>query len=173
MIVNGFSLLTAAPIHDMIPRKVSSPDFPTSYGLGEIGYDIRIKQDVHFYPASRTFPNTVYVTDPTTKKSFSKKGRFCLASSIEEFGMPDNLGAVGHDKSTYARMGVQVFNTVIEPGWNGFLTIELVFNGEEAVFIPAGTGIMQIIFHQLTDPTSYDGKYQGQADAPVPAKTTV
>jgi dCTP deaminase len=163
MIINGSQLLKLEPIKDMIPSKVHTTSFPGSYGLGEIGYDIRIKQDVRF------MVNEEGPWIMTNGEAI--KGRFCLASSIEEFQMPPTLGAIGHDKSTLARMGVQVFNTVIEPGWNGFLTIELVFNGERPVFIPAGTGIMQIIFHELAEPAVYVGKYQDQADAPVPAKT--
>lgn len=174
MIINGVDLLKAEPIKDMLTMKVSKPEFPTSYGLSEIGYDIRIKQDVTFSPPNLQLgmDPIVTVVDPNTQEIRRKRGRFCLASSMEEFSVPNELGAVGHDKSTFARLGVQVFNTVIEPGWKGFLTIELVFNGEEPVFIPAGTGIMQVIFHLLSQPAEYQGKYQDQPDVPVPAKTT-
>lgn len=162
MIVNGTELLKLEPIKNMIPHKVAPFAMPGSYGLGEIGYDIRIKQDVRFI---------INEEGPHIQVGHLwKQGRFCLASSIEEFQMPDGVGAIGHDKSTFARMGVQVFNTVIEPGWRGFLTIELVFNGDQPVHIPAGTGIMQLIFHELCVPAVYVGKYQDQADAPVPAK---
>lgn len=164
MIINGTKLLEAAPIKDMFNRKVTSTALPGSYGLGEMGYDIRIKQDVLFI-VNEEGPAVRVGNGPW------KKGRFVLASSVEEFTMPTDLGAIGHDKSTFARLGVQVFNTVIEPGWWGFLTLELVFNGEEPVFLPAGTGIMQVIFHELAEPAQYDGKYQDQQDAPVSAKT--
>lgn len=168
MIINGVTLLEAAPIKDMLPAKVSKVPFPTSYGLGEMGYDIRIKQDIIFYTDEEG--PFIIITDPMTKQTTYLRGRFCLASSVEEFRMPNTLGAIGHDKSTWARLGVQVFNTVIEPGWNGFLTIELVFNGEERVHIPAGSGIMQVIFHQPLNSAKYVGKYQDQANEPVPAK---
>lgn len=169
MIINGVTLLEAAPIKDMLPAKVSKVPFPTSYGLGELGYDIRVKQDIVFFTNEEGA--FITITDPITKHTTHLKGRFCLASSMEEFQMPDTLGAIGHDKSTWARLGVQVFNTVVEPGWNGFLTIELVFNGEERVHIPAGSGIMQMIFHQALNSAKYVGKYQDQANEPVPAKT--
>lgn len=169
MIINGATLLDLAPIKDMLPAKVSKVPFPTSYGLGELGYDIRIKQDILFF-TNEEGPQ-IAVTDPILRQTKYIKGRFCLASGMEEFQMPDTLGAIGHDKSTWARLGVQVFNTVIEPGWNGFLTIELVFNGEERVHIPAGTGIMQVIFHRPLHPATYVGKYQDQANEPVAAKT--
>ena len=162
MIVNGKALLKAAPIVNMLDQKVQAR--PTSYGLSELGYDIRIKQDIRFWLDPSGFP-IISVDGKITH------GRFCLASSMEEFNIPSDLGAVGHDKSTLARLGVQVFNTVLEPGWSGFLTLELVFNGNDPVHIPAGSGIMQVIFHKLAEPAWYDGKYNEQPDRPVSAKT--
>lgn len=155
MIVNRKSLLIDAPIKDMLTEKVRGPI--TSYGLSEAGYDIRIKQEIIFEP------------DHDVMKVNGRRGRFTLASAIEEFQMPPHLVGIVHDKSTWARRGLSVFNTVIEPGWNGFLTLELVYRGEEYLHIPAGAGIAQVIFHEITDNASYDGKYQGQADRPVGA----
>ena len=60
-----------------------------------------------------------------------------------------------------------MFNTVIEPGWKGFLTLELVYHGNEELHIPAGAGIAQVLFHQVKIPALYTGKYQGQADQPI------
>lgn len=168
MIVNGAALWAMEPIAQMEHQKVSPPGLLTSYGLGEMGYDIRIKQDIVFF-VNEEGPQ-IAVTEPILRQTTYHKGRFCLASSMELFNMPDGLGAIGHDKSTLARLGVQVFNTVIEPGWRGYLTIELVFNGEERVHIPAGSGIMQIIFHQLLCAARYEGKYQDQSNEPVEAK---
>jgi len=96
--------------------------------------------------------------------------RFTLASAIEEFDMPNNLLGIVHDKSSWARKGLSVFNTVIEPGWKGFLTLELVFHGNERVIIQHGSGIAQVIFHQLENPSAYNGKYQNQPNQPVRAK---
>ena len=76
-----------------------------------------------------------------------------------------------HDKSTWARRGLSVFNTVIEPDWRGFLTLELVYHGWKPLRIPAGAGIAQVIFHRTEETASYgNGKYQDQADQPVEAK---
>ncbi len=83
--------------------------------------------------------------------------------------MPDYLVGVVHDKSTWARRGLSVFNTVLEPGWKGFLTLELVYHGRDRLHIPAGSGIAQVLFHETMDYASYDGKYQNQADKPVGA----
>lgn len=147
MVVNGIYLLQAAPIKDMFMHKVQ--EHGVSHGLAEVGYDIRLKQEIVF----------------TGRDS----ERFKLASAIEEFDMPNDLMAVVHDKSTWARMGLSVFNTVIEPGWKGFLTLELVYHGQAGLRIPAGSGIAQVIFHRIQQPAQYDGKYQNQADKPVEA----
>lgn len=87
--------------------------------------------------------------------------------------MPDNLVGIVHDKSTWARKGLSVFNTVIEPGWKGFLTLELVYHGSKDLIIPAGSGIAQVIFHELSVDAKYEGKYQNQEDKPVEAKESV
>jgi dCTP deaminase len=62
-----------------------------------------------------------------------------------------------------------VFNTVIEPGWRGFLTLELVYHGLKPIRIPGGAGIAQVIFHEISSPAEYAGKYQDQPDRPVAA----
>lgn len=163
MVLNGKSLYDAAPIKNMIAGKESAHG--TSYGLGEAGYDIRIKQAIHFGYNDRTQIRYVQVRgeDP-------QGGRFALASAIEEFQMPYNLTGIVHDKSTWARRGLSVFNTVIEPGWSGFLTLELVYHGNGELIIPAGAGIAQVMFHMLSDRAAYNGKYQNQEDRPVPAR---
>ena len=161
MIINGRHLLEAAPIKGMINDKMRQHG--VSFGLSEAGYDIRIKQDVVFYK-----PDKDYLSGVIVDGKFSQ-GDFCLASAIEEFQMPPNLVGVVHDKSTWARQGLSVFNTVIEPMWRGFLTLELVYHGRNGLHIPAGAGIAQVIFHQTSANAYYDGKYQNQADMPVSA----
>lgn len=171
MIINGMALLEAAPIVDMLWYKDS--DGPTSHGLTEAGYDIRIKQDVMFSPegyqgsAQRPY---VRVREPDTSTWHEAPGRFTLASAMEEFQMPGNLVGVVHDKSSWARRGLSVFNTVIEPGWYGFLTLELVFHGQAPLEIPAGAGIAQVLFSRTAEPAFYAGKYQNQEDRPIPAR---
>jgi dCTP deaminase len=83
--------------------------------------------------------------------------------------MPVTLMGIVHDKSTWARKGLSVFNTVIEPGWDGFLTLELVYHGEGTLHLPAGCGIAQVVFHEVKEPAQYSGKYQNQEDRPVEA----
>ena len=163
MIVNGTTLFLSAPIKDMLPSKVRHNG--VSHGLAEAGYDIRIKQRIEFMPANGAVPyHRTYVSGEYFPSNF------VLASAIEEFDMPDNLVGIVHDKSTWARRGLSVFNTVIEPGWKGFLTLELVYHGHKPLVIEAGSGIAQVIFHRTIERASYDGKYQNQPDKPVEAK---
>lgn len=147
MIVNGARLVQMAPVHPMPDHK--HREHGVSWGLTEAGIDIRIKQDVTLTPDNR----------------------FTLASTVERFQMPHILVGVVHDKSTWARRGLSVFNTVIEPGWNGWLTLELVYHGSDTLHIPAGAGIAQVLFSYLENPARYEGKYSDQPDHPVEAIT--
>lgn len=163
MIVNGKRLLELSPIKDMLTEKRKLHG--VSYGLSEGGYDIRIKQEIRF-EVNTNGQHLVHIDDQYR----FVVGKFALASSLEEFTMPPTLLGIVHDKSTWARKGLSVFNTVIEPGWNGFLTLELVYHGNEELTIPAGAGIAQILFHEVTSAAYYEGKYQNQEDKPVSAR---
>ena len=120
-----------------------------SYGLSHAGYDVRVAEGVWLKP-----------------------GEFSLVSTMEEFFMPNDLVAFVHDKSTWARRGLSLFNTVIEPGWQGFLTLELVNNSNEMLDVRPGDPIAQIIFMRLEEPTEkpYTGKYQNQECGPQEAR---
>lgn len=170
MIVNGKSLLEVSPIKDMLNTKVKGGQ--TTHGLGEAGYDIRIKQEIRFLVFDREKPHVMRYDMSEEDVPFmdSFTGRFVIASAIEEFDMPDDLVGIVHDKSTWARRGLSVFNTVIEPGWKGFLTLELVYHGQENLVIPAGSGIAQVIFHRTKERIAYSGRYQNQENQPVEAK---
>lgn len=168
MIINGIALLDAAPIVDMVHDKMVGQG-GTSFGLSEAGYDIRINQRIVFSKGSAIRYSQQAATRDNPYGAEKFNGRFCLASAIEEFQMPDDLVGIVHDKSTWARRGLSVFNTVVEPGWKGWLTIELVYHGEGELIIPAGSGIAQVIFHRTSQKASYNGKYQHQPDMPVAA----
>ena len=122
-----------------------------SYGLSMAGYDVRVslKEQVTLYP-----------------------GDFILAVTLEHFDMPSDVLGIVHDKSTWARQGIAVQNTVIEPGWKGYLTLEITNHGKAAVVLTPGDPIAQIVCHQLDEPTEqpYDGKYQNQEDTPQEAR---
>ena len=158
-VINGKTLLAKAPIREMIPHKLKAHG--VSYGLAEAGYDIRVRQEIVFKPMA--MGPEIWVNGQP------EYGRFCLASAIEEFDMPADLVGVVHDKSTWARQGLSVFNTVIEPGFRGGLTLELVFHRNKELIIPAGAGIAQVIFTSLAHYACYKGKYNGQSTDPTPS----
>lgn len=120
-----------------------------TFGVSPAGYDIRIDQEFCLSP-----------------------NQFVLASSIEHFNMPTNVIGIVHDKSTWARRGLCVQNTVIEPGWRGYLTLELTNHSSHGIFICQGSPIAQVVFHALDEITSdpYDGKYQDQERGPQKAR---
>lgn len=162
MVRNQIDLLVLAPIVGMASTKERLHG--VSHGLSEAGYDIRIKQTVRFKCLLWLLPFHKVGDDRW------RFGKFTLASAVEQFNMPPNLVGIVHDKSTWARRTLSVFNTVIEPGWKGYLTLELVYHGNDDLIIPAGTGIAQVIFHEVSLPAAYEGKYQNQEDNPVAAR---
>jgi dCTP deaminase len=146
MIINRSELLRASPIRDMLSQKVKFRGF--SHGLTECGYDIRIADDVTMFLGRR----------------------FVLAHAMEYFHLPPDLMGRVLNKSTWARLGIDAsMTTNIEPGWKGFLTLELRYSGVMPIRIPKGVGIAQVIFERISEPTYYSGKYQDQGAHPVPA----
>lgn len=120
-----------------------------SYGLSACGYDVRLAQDIWLWPFY---------------------GR--LGSIVEYIRLPTDLSAEVKDKSTNARLFVFVQNTIIEPGWCGYLTLELTRFLPWPIRLKKGTPIAQVVFHQLDKPTEqpYCGKYQAQATGPQKAR---
>lgn len=125
----------------------------TSAGLSPAGYDLRL------------------VLPDDKEEHWLAPREFLLCATLERFHMPKDLLGLVHDKSTWARRGLSVFNTVIEPGWRGFLTLELVNHGQNSIHLQAGQGIAQVVFHLLDHPTAEpypdDAKYQDQGYGPV------
>jgi len=130
-----------------------------SHGLGSASYSVRLAQDL--WLGLHYIPNKL----PPEHKYFG------LFSTMEKFQMPNNICATVHDKSTWARRGLAVQTTFIDPGWIGFLTLEISYHGENYIQIPKGTGIAQIVFHELDETTEnpYKGKYQHQGEKPQKA----
>jgi dCTP deaminase len=122
-----------------------------SFGLSSASYDIRIAESVTIYP-----------------------GQFILASTIERFWIPNDILIVAHDKSSWARRGLAVQNTIFDPGWRGYATLELTNHGRSSLVIFAGDPIAQVVCHWLTEPTMqpYTGKYQDQEAGPQHARDT-
>jgi len=153
VILSGQSIRARGIIEPFHSRTV---EYGMTYGVGPAGYDLRVEFDEY------------------GKKEFVsvKPGDHLLASTIEHFTMPDDLLGVVHDKSSWARKGIAVQNTVIEPGWFGFLTLEISNHGKEVVILKRGSPIAQVIFHVLDAPAQdpYNGKYTNQARGPQEAR---
>jgi dCTP deaminase len=95
-----------------------------TYGLGPAGYDVRILETVVL-----------------------AAGQSALATTLEHIEMPDDLlGTV------WAKKFLAVQNKVIEPGWCGYLTLELSNHSNNTEVVNAGWPIAQIIFHLLDKP---------------------
>lgn len=146
MIISDKTIQRRKPLSPIHPKTVHEG---CSFGLSSAGYDIRLAQDIVLWP-----------------------GRYMLASAVEEFDMPLDLVGIVHDKSTWARRGVTVQNTVIEPGWKGYLTLEIRMNAWRVLHIKAGTGIAQVVFHAMNEypDNAYSGKYQNQEAGPQKAR---
>jgi len=152
-----------------------------SYGLSTAGYDLRLASEF-LVPASRR----TGVLDPkdraTAAKLFSRvrarklllgPGRFVLARTVETVRMPPDLLGIVVGKSTYARCGILVNTTPIEPGWEGVITLEISNLSPFSVVLYAGEGIAQLLFMPLrTRPLRHYGQrggaYQGQTTVTLP-----
>lgn len=119
-----------------------------SYGAGTASYDIRLVGDD---------------VAPARDKSV-------LAHSVEYFAMPLNVVGLVVNKSTLARRFIHQPTTLLEAGWRGHLTLEIMSADIEPQPLPAGVGVAQVIFLQLDSYVRpYDGKYQNQPARPVSA----
>ena len=164
MIVNGKQLLAASPIVGMLTGKEKAGG--VTYGCSEVGYDVRIKQGLRFHRDWYRGKITTVFTDGVSKRY---DGWAVSVNVIEEFTMPKDLVGIGHPKSSWNRQHLRLGTPIIEPGWNGFLTISLNYVGDEDLMIEPGAGIMQVIFHRLESEAAYQGRYQRQPDCIVPA----
>lgn len=152
-----------------------------SYGLSSFGYDIRCGNNFMLFTKK---PGEVI--DP---KNFSKglideyvvldgepfilpPHTFALTYSQETLDMPDNLLAICIGKSTYARTGLIVNVTPIEPSWKGQITIEISNTTDLPIYVYPNEGIAQLIFFKGNKPkVTYkdrNGKYQNQVNITLP-----
>lgn len=129
-------------------------DLSLSYGLGPAGYDVRIEFDA----------------EGSLRECHLLAGCFMLASTIEKFTMPDNIAGRVYDKSSWARRGLAVQNTFIEPGWQGFLTLELSNHSNHDIVLLRGMPIAMIVFEEVENGFAYEGKYQDQTRGPNVAR---
>ena len=150
-----------------------------SYGLSSYGYDMRVAREF------RIFTNVhSAVVDP---KHFSNESfvefegdvclvppnSFALARSVEYFRIPRSVLTITVGKSTYARCGIITNVTPFEPGWEGYVTLEISNTTPLPAKIYANEGIAQVVFFEADEEceVSYadkKGKYQGQTGVTLP-----
>ena len=150
-----------------------------SYGTSSYGYDIRCSTEFRIF----TNINSTIV-DP---KAFDEKNfvpyqgevcivppnSFALARTVEYFRIPRNVLTICLGKSTYARCGIIVNVTPLEPEWEGHVTLEFSNTTPLPAKIYANEGVAQVIFIESDEvcETSYrdrGGKYQGQRGVTLP-----
>ena len=152
-----------------------------SYGTSSYGYDIRCSNEFKIF----TNINTTIV-DP---KNFDERSfvdfcgdvciippnSFALARTVEYFRIPRNVLTICLGKSTYARCGIIVNVTPLEPEWEGYVTLEFSNTTPLPARIYANEGVAQVIFLESAPDdvceTSYKdrgGKYQGQTGVTLP-----
>ncbi|MCL5062210.1 MAG: dCTP deaminase [Nitrospiraceae bacterium] len=150
-----------------------------SYGVSSYGYDMRIGDEFKIFT---NINNTVVDPKNFDPKSFvDYKGDVCiippnsfvLASSLEYFRIPRDVLVICLGKSTYARCGLVVNVTPLEPEWEGHVTIEISNTTPLPARIYANEGIAQLIFLQAAElcEVSYKdkaGKYQAQKGITLP-----
>lgn len=167
--------------HGMIEPFVDSQvrEGVISFGLSSYGYDIRIADEF------RIFTNINNpIVDP---KNFDEQSlvsfqgdvcivppnSFALGRTVEYIRIPRNVMTICVGKSTYARCGIITNVTPLEPGWEGFVTLEISNTSPIPAKIYANEGIAQILFFESDEAceTSYadkQGKYQAQVGVTLP-----
>ena len=151
-----------------------------SYGLGSFGYDIRLGRK--FKQAARVD----IIADPLDYKPeicheieadtefILQPGHHVLTESVERFHIPDDVCGLCWGKSSYARCGLLVNVTPLEPGWKGILTMELANVSPTPIRLHVGQGIAQVAFFRgLRPDRTYTTKeaggiYQGQEGVTTP-----
>lgn len=89
-------------------------------------------------------------------------GGFLLGCTRETIHMPDDLMAFVELRSTWARKGIMIPPTIVDAGFRGNLTLEILFCKPQLA--PIGQRFAHVIFAKLTGPAiGYGGKYQGQS----------
>jgi len=150
-----------------------------SYGTSSYGYDLRCARQFKIFTNINTS-----IVDP---KKFDEKSfvdfegdvciippnSFALASTVEYFRIPRNVLTICLGKSTYARCGIIVNVTPLEPEWEGHVTLEFSNTTPLPAKIYANEGVAQVIFLESDEPcdVSYrdrGGKYQGQRGVTLP-----
>jgi dCTP deaminase len=150
-----------------------------SYGLSSYGYDARVADEFKIFTNvdsavidPKDFSPSSFV-DRKTDVCIIPPNSFALATTIEYFRIPRDILVICLGKSTYARCGIIVNVTPLEPEWEGQVTIEISNTTPLPAKIHAGEGICQFLFLQGNEPceTSYAdkaGKYMRQTGVSLP-----
>ena len=150
-----------------------------SYGLSSFGYDARVSNDFKIFTDVDSA-----IVDPKNFKNnsfVSRKGHECvippnsfaLASTVEYFKIPKDILVICLGKSTYARCGIIVNVTPLEPGWEGHVTLEFSNTTPLPAKIYANEGAAQFIFLEGNEEpeitySQRNGKYMKQTGVTLP-----
>ena len=150
-----------------------------SYGLSSFGYDARVSNEFKIFTnvnSEIVDPKNFKPTNFVTKKSSEciiPPNSFVLASTVEYFKVPKDVLVICLGKSTYARCGIIVNVTPLEPGWEGHVTLEFSNTTPLPAKIYANEGVAQFIFLQGNEKPKVtyadrNGKYMGQTGVTLP-----
>ncbi|QIV96061.1 dCTP deaminase [Allofrancisella inopinata] len=159
--------------------KIVNGEKIVSYGTSSYGYDVRCADEFKIFTNINS--SIVDPKDFSDKNFVDFKGDVCiippnsfaLARTVEKFKIPRDVLVVCLGKSTYARCGIIVNVTPLEPEWEGYVTLEFSNTTPLPAKIYANEGVAQMLFFQSDEPceTSYadkGGKYQGQFGVTLP-----
>ena len=150
-----------------------------SYGTSSYGYDVRcsthfkIFTNIHSATVDpKAFDESSFI-DIESDVCVIPPNSFALASTIEYFKIPEDVLTICLGKSTYARCGIIVNVTPLEPEWEGHVTLEFSNTTSLPAKIYADEGVAQMLFFQSDERcvVSYKdrgGKYQGQTGVTLP-----
>ena len=150
-----------------------------SYGLSSFGYDARVSEEFKIFTNvnseiidPKDFKSTNFVTK-NGPECIIPPNSFVLARTVELFKIPKNVLVICLGKSTYARCGIIVNVTPLEPGWEGHVTLEFSNTTPLPAKIYANEGAAQFIFlkgNETPEVTYADrnGKYMGQTGVTLP-----
>lgn len=150
-----------------------------SYGTSSYGYDVRCSNEFKVFTNlesvivdPKKFDESSFI-DKTADVCIIPPNSFALARTVEYFRIPRNVLTICLGKSTYARCGIIVNVTPLEPEWEGHVTLEFSNTTNLPAKIYAGEGVAQMLFFESDEEceTSYkdrDGKYQGQTGVTLP-----
>ena len=150
-----------------------------SYGVSSYGYDVRCSNEFKIFTNThsaivdpKNFDPNSFI-DVTADQCVIPPNSFALARTVEYFKIPRSVLTLCLGKSTYARCGIIVNVTPLEPEWEGHVTLEFSNTTNLPAKIYANEGVAQMIFFESDQvcETSYKdrgGKYQGQTGVTLP-----